>query len=708
MDHFTIDLPPQNTTGKFFKKTTNIHLEPEVHEWNKSISNIKGSPYVSTITGASKLDTKKLSSIQLKLYHCGGHNRYILLDDSTSTSKSFFILVFKVPDYKSYRESYHQLVGCHIESILCKNPNACIMLVGSYCDQIMQRNENGGLNNVFLKKGEQLFKCVEKHISSIIENTGIRPKLLACQETKIFYLSNTENIHTTGSNTLSSLYDGQEMLKVIWKSLLDNDRIIPIGTMPSFWDDFLQMVKNAGSEHHCITFEDAKKMYKKCLENLSNDGKIQNEFNVNSSLIRYLENRRFLVESHKKQNAEGPDDSLRLALKYFNEIGEALWFENTDLLKDTEKYIFTKISALTGTLDHLFDSDLINKWNAYNFRNLVHVSRSDKLDQGIVTKRTFEDLFEDSFLSFKREEWDTNTNENLNTLGMSSNNSLSNERYSLTADPQNGLGTIFIRLNVLEDLLLNLQIMLKIKTTEDDEDKDLYIIPSMIQNPVSNYTKDRSTDNVLHQFQDQLQYTFAFGKRNSFLSAGVTDAFLFRFILKLFANTQRDYPGQVPQALCYRDPIEFRVPGIVFAIEFFPGGTALQDQRGKITVLEEERLSELSNEVKCHKERLVHVFIDPGRNTLQDLSEIQKSMAEAIKMSVKNDKKISKVVDTCGLKCMKCIYPEGYIGGSFDQNIWTCSINEAHFINRNAVFQTNSHDPGRNLIIRRYASSVSI
>ena len=243
-----------------------------------------------------------------------------------------------------------------------------------------------------------------------------------------------------GSNMLSSLYDGQELLKVIWKSLLDNDRIIPIGTMPSFWDDFLQMVKNAGSEHHCITFEDAKKIYKKCLENLSNNSRIQNEFNVNSSLIRYLENRRFLVESHKNENPEGPDDGLRLALKYFNEIGEALWFENTDLLKDTEKYIFTKISTLTGTLDHLFDSDLLNKWNAYNFRNLVHVSRSDKLDQGIVTKRTFEDLFEDSFLAFKREEWDTNTHEKLNTLGMSSNNSLNNEKYSSTADPQNVLG----------------------------------------------------------------------------------------------------------------------------------------------------------------------------------------------------------------------------------------------------------------------------
>ena len=70
MDHFTIDLPPKSTLGKFVKKTTNIHLEPEVYEWNESASNIKGSPYVSTITGATKLDTKTLSSIQLKLYHC--------------------------------------------------------------------------------------------------------------------------------------------------------------------------------------------------------------------------------------------------------------------------------------------------------------------------------------------------------------------------------------------------------------------------------------------------------------------------------------------------------------------------------------------------------------------------------------------------------------------------------------------------------------
>ena len=134
----------------------------------------------------------------------------------------------------------------------------------------------------------------------------------------------------------------------------------------------------------------------------------------------------------------------------------------------------------------------------------------------------------------------------------------------------------------------------------------------------------------------------------------------------------------------------------------------MRETSGKITVLEEERLPELSSEVKFHKERFVHVFIDPGKNTLQHLSEIKKSMEEAIKMSIRSEKIISNVIGSCGLRCMKCIYPEGCIGGNFEQDIWTCGMNESHYINCNTAFETDSYDPGKDFIIRRYASLVSI
>ena len=208
MAHVNVDLPPHNIKDTFFKNTTGIRNDPEVHEWSTSLREFEGTTYVSAITGASKIGTKNPSNIQLKLYHCGGHNRYILLDDASSTRKSFFIVVFKVPDYKSYKESYDQLVGCHIESILSKDSQACIMLVGSYCDQVLKRRENKVPKNLFLRKGKQIFDSVKRHISSIMENTDVRPKLITCHETQIFYLSNTENINSNReSSAFGGLYD---------------------------------------------------------------------------------------------------------------------------------------------------------------------------------------------------------------------------------------------------------------------------------------------------------------------------------------------------------------------------------------------------------------------------------------------------------------------------------------------------------------------
>ena len=58
-----------------------------------------------------------------------------------------------------------------------------------------------------------------------------------------------------------------------------------------------------------------------------------------------------------------------------------------DLLYAKRAFVHWFVAHGKAYLNSITYSDLINKWNAYNFRNLVHVSRSDKLDQGMVTKR---------------------------------------------------------------------------------------------------------------------------------------------------------------------------------------------------------------------------------------------------------------------------------------------------------------------------------
>ena len=70
---------------------------------------------------------------------------------------------------------------------------------------------------------------------------------------------------------------------------------------------------------------------------------------------------------------------------------------------------------MTGTLDHLFDPNLLVKWNAYNFKEFSHIPRGDKLAQGIITRKTLEEIFKETFISFKDEEWTKRANKEENS-----------------------------------------------------------------------------------------------------------------------------------------------------------------------------------------------------------------------------------------------------------------------------------------------------
>ena len=86
---------------------------------------------------------------------------------------------------------------------------------------------------------------------------------------------------------------------------------------------------------------------------------------------------------------------------------------------------------------------------------------------------------------------------------------------------------------------------------------------------------------------------------------------------------------------------------------------------------------------------------------------------------IKGDIDISKISKNRGLRCMKCIYPEGYFSGNFEEdssvkpsgntaknNDWECSEEPSHVINyKDALKETINNS--KSFVLRRYASAVS-
>ena len=112
------------------------------------------------------------------------------------------------------------------------------------------------------------------------------------------------------------------------------------------------------------------------------------------------------------------------------------------------------------------------------------------------------------------------------------------------------------------------------------------MVPSLINTPIIDYTKGKSTEEVFNQFQDEFQFTFVFGEKSCFASAGVIEAFLVAYYKREAEKHSRGFPT----LKCYREDIECRIPGIVFCIEFFPRG----EDGPKITIIEEERVNDES------------------------------------------------------------------------------------------------------------------
>ena len=169
----------------------------------------------------------------------------------------------------------------------------------------------------------------------------------------------------------------------------------------------------------------------------------------------------------------------------------------------------------------------------------------------------------------------------------------------------------------------------------------------------------------------------------------------------MYLSKLHENPDSFPEAKCFRDSIERRIPGIVFCIEFFPVG---KESGEKITFLEEERIKN-EGEEQYYKNRLIHVFLKPSKKAPRHLEIIRQAMKEAISVTIKDESKVKKAVANCGLRCLQCIHPEGYLRG--DMQYWRCNQNEKHVIDyKKAITDPNFNDD-QTFVIRRYAYLVS-
>ena len=159
-------------------------------------------------------------------------------------------------------------------------------------------------------------------------------------------------------------------------------------------------------------------------------------------------------------------------------------------------------------------------------------------------------------------------------------------------------------------------------------------IPSLINTPIINFTKGRSVDEVYDDYKDQLKYSLIFGKGRSFASSCIIDAFLVEF-----CKSRKWSWSHLKGLQCYREPIEQRVPGIVFALE-----SVIREE--KITIIEEENY----NVGKMDKDtRIINLFISQGAETETIIKDIHAIVDSVTKKVMKMD-----FDGEHGLQCFDC------------------------------------------------------
>ena len=629
-----------------------------------------------------------------------GHMEYTAMTGMSLTNKSLIMIMFDASKYFGHLESYQQTIGCYVDLIVSSTYEAAIILVAGHSDQLTK--------NSFLyseEKKKQLFQKVEDHVnkrwrqrfqkSTDPQQTKI--KLIAHSKTSIFMLANKDKyeINNPNSKKNKKITDSQMDILNAMGNILRNSDIIRVessgnssGNTPMLWrklhNRMLDISKTRGN--YCLR-EDAKKYY----EDLKQERLTRSDdTNTNHMSTEDTELYRGLINvldywSSKSQTNDVEDfsesESMEIEDDSENEIIQSKEDEKeklVNLIDNDDEGKRTSESPMTIEQEQLLQkSKLRHKKRIKNPHNLA-----------IEYLRTIGDLvFFESFRSHllpnrvafvntckvfldhkKKRKEDSKDHWRKGLIKEGNFDTIFDEQIMVEENKENSDVGEMVDLDTFKELLIRLgmvQRLIKIgncyrchgeleenKTMK--KDKKFLVVPSLINNPVENFTMGRSAAEVYSQYEDNIRYVFEFGESKCFISAGIVDTFLVNLYTK---EAFECYVRGLGNARFYKANIERRLPGIVFAIEFIPNPYCAKKS---ITIIEEEE--------ECSKEfytnRLITVFMERGPNTFEILEAIREAMAKTVMQVIEKtpetmETNSSKIFNDLkikhGLLCYNCL-----------------------------------------------------
>ena len=641
-------------------------------------------------------------SIKIRVYDLGGHNEYTLINTICLTEKSLILLLFRSSNYLSHEDSFYQTIGCYLDMILSKTSDAAILLIAGRMDELQ--------NDDFLiandkKELENLFQLSKDHIEMrLVENKSSQrilrsPKLISWGESKVLELSNKYDDPDT-------ITKSQDEIRSAIHSILLDENIIDFetkGNAPKFWSSFGAGLKDKFSDLNFCNLAEAKEYFNTfnpelvdtkdeehidnseievirllalCLENAQNapkplprnrkskgssDISPKNETEDNDIDIAkppIMEKspkdiEKTLSENEKQPLIENTEqlskpnkmkrqiEDCMAALRFLKDVGKIYWF---DEFEDT---VFPCGDAVINTFRVLIDHKLSAKLRKYLQENkLASIQTTKLIGKGIISKELLD-------LSFQIEMEDKQNDD-------------------------------FVTLDKFKELLTYLGM-----STQLPDDR--LFVPSLINSPIVNFTKGRSPEEVYNDFKNQLRYVFVFGKGKSFASSGVIEALLVDFYTTLGGNST-----EIEGANCYRERIERRIPGIVFATEVFFSDYV----DTKFTIIEEEKINFQENSCVT-TERILSIFVPPGLKTKEKLCQIHSSVSSVMKRVMKVE-----FNGLHGLQCFKC-HKKGK-EAFFQMDDPSKSCGQEHVLNNFNTACDGTSKEDKKLVIKSLAYAVSM
>jgi hypothetical protein len=205
-----------------------------------------------------------------------------------------------------------------------------------------------------------------------------------------------------------------------------------------------------------------------------------------------------------------------------------------------------------------------------------------------------------------------------------------------------------------------------------------------------------------------------FGRETCFVSSGLIEAFLVQLFTQEAFGPNLEH---LTTARCFRENVERRIPGIVFAIEFTRTVKGLSERMETITITEEEKCTDQD---AFYTERLINIFLKSGPDTEAILTSSLNAMTATVRSlsKLKNNENANdemplqyyKVIH--GLHCYECSksgydgFFNNHYGGNGSTSI-VCNGKHGHRLNNYSSACNDEFSDDHRLVVKRIAYSVS-